>query len=503
MITESTSFLPPLLPAGMLAAAIVAAAVGSWRPGAARWVAVAATLGGTVACAWGLTQVIAGDTLVAALGGWAQPVGIAQRFDALSGFIATLVCFIGLLVVVYPPSVGFQSPPDRKLPVHALVLLLLAGLLGVAMAADLFNLFVFLEIYSIAAYSLIALGGPLGAVAAFRYLVIGTIGSGLYLLGVGFVYFATGTLSMSDASQRLGELGATATVITAVVLMVAGLATKMALFPLHVWLPDAHSHAPPAAAALLASVQVKVAAYALIRIVFEVVPDNVLTAFPLLAIITWAGVGGVLFGSVMAIRQTEFKRMLAFSTVAQLGYIGIGIGLDTPLALIGALLLVLNHAFMKGTMFFVAGSVYEATGRKAISAFAGLGRRMPWTMTGFTIAAASMIGLPPTAGFFSKFYLVLGAADAGGTGTPWTWVVAVVVAVSSILTLTYFIPVLEAIWFKPDPDGDDAPACEARALAVLPVAVLAVGLLVIGFVNVSIVNDLLDPIAVSLLGPRG
>jgi multicomponent Na+:H+ antiporter subunit D len=308
---------------------------------------------------------------------------------------------------------------------------------------------------------------------------------------------------MSDASQRLGELGATATVITAVVLMVAGLATKMALFPLHVWLPDAHSHAPPAAAALLASVQVKVAAYALIRIVFEVVPDNVLTAFPLLAIITWAGVGGVLFGSVMAIRQTEFKRMLAFSTVAQLGYIGIGIGLDTPLALIGALLLVLNHAFMKGTMFFVAGSVYEATGRKAISAFAGLGRRMPWTMTGFTIAAASMIGLPPTAGFFSKFYLVLGAADAGGTGTPWTWVVAVVVAVSSILTLTYFIPVLEAIWFKPDPDGDDAPACEARALAVLPVAVLAVGLLGIGFVNVSIVNDLLDPIAVSLLGPRG
>ncbi len=503
MITESTSLLPPLLPAGMLAAAIVAAAIGSRWPGAARWLAVAATLAGTIACAIGLSQVIGGQTLVAALGGWAQPLGIAQRFDALSGFIATLVCFIGLLVVLYPPGIGFQTPPDRRLPVHALVLLLLAGLLGVAMAADLFNLFVFLEIYSIAAYSLIALGGPLGAVAAFRYLVIGTIGSGLYLLGVGFVYFTTGTLSMADASDKLGTVGPTATVTTAVVLMVVGLATKMALFPLHVWLPDAHSHAPPAAAALLASVQVKVAAYAIVRIVFDVVPDDVLAAFPLLAIITWAGVGGVLFGSVMAIRQTDFKRMLAFSTVAQLGYIGIGIGLDTPLALVGALLLVLNHAFMKGTMFFVAGNVYEATGRKTIAAFAGLGRRMPWTMTGFTIAAASMIGLPPTAGFFSKFYLVLGAAEAGDTGTPWSWVVAIVVAASSILTLTYFVPVLEAIWFKPDPDGEDAPTREVRSLAVLPVAVLAVGLLVIGLLNVSIVNDLLNPIAVSISGTRG
>lgn len=500
MITESTSQLPVLLPAGMMVAAIVAVAAGTWRPGIARWVAVVATAAGTVACGIGLAQVIDGQTLTTTIGGWAAPIGIGYRFDALSGFIATLVCFMGLLVVLYPPKVGFGLSNDRGLPIHALVLLLLTGLLGVTMTADLFNLFVFLEIYSIAAYSLIALGGPLAALAAFRYLIIGTIGSSLYLLGVGFVYFTTGTLSMAQAADRLADVADSPTVIAAVVLMVVGIATKMALFPLHVWLPDAHSHAPPAGAALLASVQVKVAAYALIRITFEVVPPELLDEFPLLTILTIFGLAGVAFGSFMAIRQTDFKRMLAYSTVAQLGYIGIGIGLDTPLALVGALLLVLNHAFMKGTMFFVAGSVYSATGRKSIEAFSGLGRRMPWTMVGFTVAAVSMIGLPPTAGFFSKFYLVLGAGDATSA---WGWVVAAVVVASSLLTLTYFLPVLEAIWFKPDPDGDDAPACESPALVVLPIAVLAVGLLVIGVLNVSIVDSLLQPIADTLVAGRG
>ena len=494
------SVLPVLLPVTMLFAALIAAGVGAVWPHAARWVAVAATAATTVVSGVALSRVLGGEVLTATLGGWAAPVGIGYRFDTLSGFIATLVAFMGLLVVLYPPRIGFGTAGERGVPVHALVLLVLTGLLGVTMSADLFNLFVFLEIYSIAAYALIALGGPLAAVAAFRYLIIGTIGSSLYLLGVGFTYFTTGTLSMAGAGQVLGEIGDSPTLVAAIVLIVVGLATKMALFPLHVWLPDAHSHAPPAAAALLASVQVKVAAYALIRIVFDVTPDAFLDRVPLLPILTWAGIGGVLFGSFLAIRQSDFKRMLAFSTVAQLGYIGIGIGLDNPVALVGALLLVLNHAFMKGTMFFVAGSVYAATGRKAIAQFAGLGRRMPWTMVGFTIAAVSMVGLPPTAGFFSKFYLVLGAADAAEGGTAWAWVVAAVVVVSSILTLTYFLPVLEAVWFKPDPEGVDAPKVESGPLVTFPIAVLAVGLLVIGIVNVAIVTDVLEPVAVALTG---
>lgn len=497
------SILPVLLPVTMLVAALLATAVGTWRPAVARWIAVAATLFATVVAGTGLARAINGELLTATLGGWAAPIGIGYRLDTLSGFIATLVAFMGLLVVLYPPRAGFSTALDRKLPIHGLVLLLLCGLMGVTMSADLFNLFVFLEIYSIAAYALIALGGPRAAVAAFRYLVIGTIGSSLYLLGVGFVYFTTGTLSMAGAAEGLGELGDSPTLVAAVVLMVVGLATKMALFPLHVWLPGAHSHAPPAAAALLASVQVKVAAYALIRILLEVTPDSLLERMPILPILTWAGIGGVLFGSVLAIRQSDFKRMLAYSTVAQLGYIGLGIGLDTPLALVGSLLLVLNHAFMKGTMFFVAGSVYAATGRKALADFAGLGRRMPWTMTGFTIAAVSMVGLPPTAGFFSKFYLVLGAADAAEGGTWWAWVVAGVIVASSLLTLTYFLPVLEAIWFKPDPDGVEVPRCEAGPLATLPVAVLAIGLLVIGILNVPIVEQVLDPVSTVLAGQGG
>jgi multicomponent Na+:H+ antiporter subunit D len=212
----------------------------------------------------------------------------------------------------------------------------------------------------------------------------------------------------------------------------------------------------------------------------------------LYGVLVITGVIGIVFGSWMSFRQVDYKRMLAYSTVAQMGFIAIGIGLNSNVALVGALLLVLVHSFMKAVMFFVAGSVYDATGRKKIPQFAGLGRRMPWTMVGFTVAAASMVGLPPTGGFFSKFYLVLGAAQSG------TWLVAGAVVASSLLTLAYFLPIVESIWFKPDSDGPDAPRCESSTLVVLPIAALALGIVVIGIVNVAIVDALLEPMADSL-----
>lgn len=485
----TASVLPVVLPAMLLAAAVITTIVGAFNPRAARWVSVVSSAVVTIVAATGLARVIDGETLVTTLGGWSSDLGISYRMDLLSGFLATLVALIGFLAVLYPPKVGYQVNADRNLPIHGLSLLLLAGVMGVVMSSDLFNLFVFLEIYSISAYALIALGGPLAALAAFRYLLIGTVGSSLYLLGVGFVYFSTGTLNMSEASAGLFALGESPTVITAAVLLVAGMAVKMALFPMHVWVPDAHSNATPSVHVFLASVMVKVGAYAVIRIVFDVLPPGFTDYFPLYGVLVATGVIGIVFGSWMSFRQVDYKRMLAYSTVAQMGFIAIGIGLDSTIALVGALLLILVHAFMKAVMFFVAGSVYDSTGRKKIPQFAGLGRRMPWTMVGFTVAAASMVGLPPTGGFFSKFYLVLGAAQQG------TWVVAGVVVASSILTLAYFLPIVEAIWFKPDADGPDAPKCESSTLVVLPIAALAVGIIAIGIVNVAIVDALLEPMA--------
>lgn len=507
------SVVPALLPMVPFTGAVVAAMLATFAPRLARLVAVVTVAIVTVLAGWALSATVGGDTLVHAMGGWAAPFGIEYVVDPLSAFIALLIGVIGLFVVLYPTEVGFGISAGRGVFLHAIVLLLLAGLLGVAVAGDLFNLFVSLEIYSIASYALIALGGPAAAVASYRYLLIGTVGSSLYLLGVGFIYFTTGTLGMESVTPALAGLVGSPTTAAATALIVMGLGTKMAVFPLHVWLPDAHSHAPPAVAALLAAVQVKVAAYALVRILLDVFPPRyVVDDLPVLDLLVWFGLAGVVVGSATAIRQTDLKRLLAHSTVAQLGLIAVGIGLADPQALAGALLHVVNHAAMKACLFFAAGAILAQAGTKKIPAMAGLGPKMPWTMAGFTLAAVSMVGLPPTAGFFSKWYIVAGAVEQGA------WIVAVVVVASSVLTLVYFLRVLERIWFgEPDevqdrpsvevgPDGAVGVATrptvvvEARPAVVAPVAVLGVSVVVLGLVNLAIVREVLDPVAVRLLG---
>jgi multicomponent Na+:H+ antiporter subunit D len=489
------SIIPVLLPVVPYTGAVVATAIALIWPRFAQWVA-ALTMGIATALAfWGLSRSLDVGALTHPVGGWAAPLGIEYVLDPLSGFIAVLVGVIGLMVVLFPTSVGFGIEADRGVFLYPLVLLLLGALFGVAMAGDLFNLFVSLEIYSIASYALIALGGPAAAVASFRYLLIGTVGSSLYLLGVGFVYFTTGTLGMESVGPPLEALTGSPTTAAATALIVIGLGTKMAIFPLHVWLPDAHSHAPPAVAALLASVQVKVAAYALIRILLDVFPPGyVVDDLPVLTMLTWFGAAGIVVGSVMAIRQDEVKRMLAYSTVAQLGYIAVGIGLGTPTALVGALLHVLNHAVMKACMFFVAGGVQDRTGAKKIADYAGLGRRMPATMTAFTIAAISMVGLPPTAGFVSKWFLVAGAVETD------RWVVAAVIVGASVLTLLYFLRIMELVWFRPSVAEDRADiVVESRPGVLAPVMVLAVAILVLGVTNVAIAEHVLEPVAARLL----
>jgi multicomponent Na+:H+ antiporter subunit D len=489
------SSLPILLPVGLIVFAILAGAAGLWAQHLARSIAVVGTGLAAAAAAVGLVHVSANGPVSHHLGGWAPPIGIEYVLDPLSGFMAVLVTFIGFLAVVYAPRAGLGAVPGRGAPVHSLILILLAGLLGVIMSGDLFNLYVFLEVYAIATYGLVALGGPRATFASFRYLLLGSIASGFYLLGVGFVYFMTGSLNMVDVAERLAPVSGSTTIVAAAVLIVVGLGLKMALFPLHVWLPEAHSYAPPAVAALLAAIQVKAAAYALIRILFGVFgEDLVVDTLPLMTLLAWFGAAAVVFGSIAAIRQSDFKRMLAFSTVAQLGYIGLGIGLANPIALVGALLHVLAHAFAKCCLFFVAGGVIDATGIKQVSRFAGLGRRMPWTMAGFAVAALSMVGIPPTVGFVSKFYLVWGSVDAG------QWVLAVVIVVSSLLTLAYFLRVFERIWMSDEIDEAAVAATEPGRAILGPVVVLAVGLLVAGLANVAITRGVLDLVATSLLG---
>ncbi len=491
------SALPVLLPVIPLIAGVLAVLVGLYRPAAAQAVATLGMAGALGVALTALAQVIDGAPLRHEVGGWPPPIGIEYVLDPLSGFLATIIAGIGLLAVLYPAKAGLGFVPKAGLPAYGLMCLLLTGLLGVVVSGDLFHLFVFLEIYAISTYALVALGGDRAIFASFRYLLLGTAGSGLYLLGVGFIYFTTGSLNMADVAGLLPAVADSPTIAAAAALITVGLGVKMALFPLHVWLPDAHTNAPPAIAALLAAVQVKAGAYAIIRINYGVFgPGLVADELPIAELLTWFGAAGILVGSVMAILQTDFKRLLAYSTVAQLGYIGVGIGLANPIALIGALLHILNHAVMKSGLFFIAGGIYSQTKIKEIPRMSGLGRKMPLLMSGFAIAAVSMVGLPPTAGFISKFYLALGAIEGG------RWPIAVIIVGSSLLTAVYFVRLIERIFTGKvtDPKLEDAHEPGPRILG--PVMLLAVGLLVIFLANVWIVDAILAPVADALLTGR-
>jgi multicomponent Na+:H+ antiporter subunit D len=487
--------LPILMLLPLLFGAVLAVLAGLWRAGAAQWVAIVSTAATLVLSVVGLVTVVRNGPVTHELGGWPPPIGIEYVLDPLAGYLACIIGLIGTLIVVYPVRTAFDLKPGRGVPLYPLVLLLLAGLMGVTLSGDLFHLFVFLEIYAIATYALVALGGDRAIFASFRYLLLGTLGSGLYLLGVGFLYFSTGSLNMADVAALLPAIADDPAVLGSMGLIVLGLALKMALFPLHVWLPDAHSYSPPGVAALLAAVQVKAAAYALVRILFDVYgPAYTGNGLPVSTALVWFGAAGIVVGSVLAIQQSDLKRLLAYSTVAQLGYIGLGIGLATPLALVAALLHVLNHAVMKSGLFLVAGGILQRTGIKEITRFAGLGRRMPLTMAGFAIAALSMVGIPPTAGFFSKFYLVVATVEVGN------WVLAAVIVGSSALTAIYFLRLFEQIFVRAPEEEIVAAATEPHPRIVATVGVLAVAVLAIGLGNAVIVRYVLQPVADALLG---
>ena len=487
------SHLPLLIPLSLLLSALVIPLVGFWR---GNLVPAVASLGAGLSFAFaifGLFAVHSQGELRYQLGGWPPPIGIEYMLDGLSGFMAVLITGIGLVVLIHARCSILREVPDRIVPFYALALLLLAGLTGIVVTGDLFNLYVFLEIASLSAYALMAVGEERAPMAAFRYLILGSIGGSFYLLGVGFIYFSTGSLNMADVAQRLPELYASRAVVAAVTFMVIGFSLKMALFPLHLWLPDAYTYAPSAALALIAPIMTKVAAYGLIRLFLTVFgPTYLRDMLPVTSIIAWLAVAGILFGSVMAIAQRDFRRMLAYSSVSQIAYVALGVGLANPLGLIGALLHILNHAFMKGCLFLVAGSIRFRTGISDISAFTGLGRTMPWTMAGFSLAALSMVGVPPTAGFFSKWYLVLAGIEAGN------WIGVAVILASSLLNAVYFFRILEKVYTAPPRDNAGLTAHEAPLEMLVPVLFLAAGVLFLGLANAVIVNEMLEPIAASL-----
>ena len=448
---------------------------------------------------WGVASVIDGGPIHYALGGWAPPLGIEYVLDHIAAFVASVVTSVSLLVVVATRRMAAREMQGRLGSFYSLVLLLLAGLTGIVVTGDLFNLFVFLEIASLAAYALVFLGGRRAMLAAYRYLILGTIGGSLYLLGVAFLYFSTGTLNMADTLAILSTQNASVPVSVGAVFIFIGLGLKMALVPLHFWLPDAYNHAPSAVASLIAPVMTKVAAYAMIRMFLSVFPAGYLTdVIPIGSVLITLGLVGVVFGSVAAMGQRDLRRMLAYSSISQVGLIAVGIGLATPLGFVAALLHIMNHAVMKGVLFLVAMSTRMTTGTTEVAQLAGMGRRMPVTMGAFALAAISMVGIPPAAGFFSKWYLSVAAINEG------LWPVVVIVLASSLLTAVYMFKVLEQVFFPPlpaiaggaheaPPAQDPEASAEPPADVTLPMVFLAAAIIALGVFNVAIVTRVLEP----------
>lgn len=460
-----------------------------------RLLAVAASLAALSSSAASLARVLAQGEWRYHFGGWAPPWGIEYVIDPLAASIAVLVAFFSLLAVVYARPFLLNRQPLGEAAFYSLLLLLTSGLLGMVSTGDVFNLYVFLEISSLSAYALISSGGQRGTLAAFRYLLVGSVAAMFYLLGIGYLYALTGTLNMADLSRLLPPLLGSRVVLLAVALVVVGLGIKMALFPLHGWLPDAYSYASAPAATFIAAVMAKVNAYALYRLLYFVF-DATGPVSSALSLVGWAAAAGILFGSVMAIAQRDFGRMLAYSSVAQMGYIALGLSLGNAMGLVGALLHILNHAVMKGCLFMVAGGVRWRAGWREVGQLAQLSRTMPLSMAALVVTALSMIGLPPTAGFFSKYYLVLGSIQAGA------WPFAVVLVLSSLLTAVYFFRILENVYLKERGAAENAPAVapapsgwpgrELPASMLLPILLLGTGVILLGVFSGQVVTKIIQ-----------
>ena len=434
-------------------------------------------------------------TLSYAIGAWATPWGIEYRIDMAGALMILVIATIGALVMPYAwRSIQHELHNKHTGLFYTCYLLCLTGLLGIVVTGDAFNLFVFLEISSLSSYVLISLGSKRRALtAAFQYLVMGTIGATFILIGIGLLYMMTGTLNMLDISQRLPEVADTRTIRVAFAFVTVGVSIKLALFPLHIWLPNAYTFAPSVVSAFIAATATKAGVYVLLRFFFTVFGIRFsFAAMHVGEILMLLAVAAILIASLVAIFQNNVKRMLAYSSVAQIGYIILGISLATTDGVTAGMLHLFNHALIKSALFLSLGCIFLRLGSVELQDMHGLARQMPWTMAAFVAGGLSLVGLPLTAGFISKWYLVSALLMDG------YWPLAVLILVSSLLALIYIWRVVEAACFH-------VPGAAMHRVKEAPVSMLIPTWLLIGAnlyvgINASLITDIAQQGAATLIG---
>ena len=505
---SSVDLIPPLLIVVPLLAATLPIALGL-RYDRTGWGVAAITTTGLFAAAVALASVVYTDGRVThELGGYERTYGIQLVADQFSVLIALLVTAVAVGVLAYTRRGG-----PRGNTFYTAYLLLVGGLLGITMTGDVFNLFVFLEITSIATYALVASGdGPESAVAALQYLILGTVAASMYLIGVAFLLMATGTLNMLELATQIPAADRPLLVRTGFAFIAVGFATKVAQWPLHTWQPSAYQQAPDGVTPLIAALVSTASAYAFGRLIVTVFGVDYLAGTQnAAAIVLVVGCVSVLAGTVLAVIQTEVKRMLAYSSVSQFGLViaayGVVIAGGSETAFVGAAIHLVGHGLLKAGLFLSAALVAAGYDARTVDEYAGLAKRRPIVAGAMAVLLLALVGVPPGVGFVGKWYIALGAVRSQ------LWPVAAVIFLSTMLTLAYAARLLEKMYFtpptietpRPGPAATDGGTTDAAAAIrgegpdnavsvgmIAVVVIAAVAAVALGFAGGTIA-DLLEP----------
>lgn len=427
--------------------------------------------------------IMAGDTIIIEYPNLLPPLGISFRMDYLSFLVAAVISGVWLLVTIY--STEYMVKEHAKNRYYPFLVLTLAGAMGVVLSGDLFTFFLFFELMSLSAYVLVVHEETEQAMrAGYKYLILTIIGGLALFFAIIAIYEIAGTVAFSPGGF-IGQSSGLA--LLAFLGFLVGFGIKAGMVPLHVWLPEAHPVAPSPASALLSGLMLKTGAYGLIRVVFNIFGVTLFQAAGWNKVLIIFSVITIFLGSAVAITQDDIKRRLAYSSVGQMGYILLGIGLVQERALVGAIFHIFAHAMMKSSLFLAAGAIIYKTGKRKVSEWKGMGKEMFVTMSVFTIAALSMVGIPPLVGFVSKWEIALGSLDAGN------WGYVLLLLLSSLMNFIYYFPVIQSAFFGPAHDHrpeEHKPKVQELAMTMLaPMVVLA---LIIAFIDLFPQNIALE-----------
>lgn len=374
-------------------------------------------------------RMLAGGPVLQQLGWLNEPVHILLALDGFSLFMLFTISLISLCVSLY--SINYMEHYGSKAVYYALFLIMITGMNGLVLSNDLFTMYLFLEVAAVASYGLVAFGlGQDELEASYKYLMLSAVASALVLFSITLLFGLTGSLDLGGMASGLKTPGNPGIAVLCAALFFMGFGLKAAIVPFHAWLPDAHPSAPAPISAMLSGLLIKVSGlYALTRVLFQVFGMN-----PALStVLLYLGAVSILVGALLALRQNDIKRMLAYSSISQIGYILLGIGLGTPMGILGALFHLFNHASGKALLFLNSGSVEQATGTRSLDKMGGLAKRMPFTAATSVVGSLTIAGVPPLAGFWSKLIIIIALFEANHTGF------AVIAVLASVLTLWYYL----------------------------------------------------------------